>query len=240
MAMSAIASQSSRVSDEPHGLCGELMISSFVRSVTSRASSSVSMRNSLSSRSGIGTPVAPANAVIDSYIGKAGVLVQHLVALAAQRHDRVEHDRLGTRRHDHLVRRGPHPAVAFKEVDHGLAQGRDARRRERSASARPAAPRPAASMMCGAVGKSGSPISRWMILLSGGLHGPGPGQDFEGGFGSEPAHAVCQGHCRHGPDDTAALIGGKRPSVPQCDRFSTDPCRRPGDTSAWKSVRHRR
>ena len=70
--MSAIASQSARVSALPHGLCGELMISSFERSVTSRSSSPVSMRNSLRSRSGIGTPVAPANAVIDSYIGKLG------------------------------------------------------------------------------------------------------------------------------------------------------------------------
>jgi len=70
--MSAIASQSARLSELPHGLCGELMISSFERSVTSRSSSSVSMRNPLRSRSGMGTPTAPANWVIDSYIGKLG------------------------------------------------------------------------------------------------------------------------------------------------------------------------
>jgi hypothetical protein len=72
IAISAIASQSPRVSDDPHGLCGELMISSFERSVTSRASSAVSIRNSLPSRSGIGTGTAPANEVIDSYMGKLG------------------------------------------------------------------------------------------------------------------------------------------------------------------------
>ena len=44
-AISAIASQSSRVSELPHGLCGELMMSSFERSVTSASSSPVSMRN---------------------------------------------------------------------------------------------------------------------------------------------------------------------------------------------------
>src|SRR6202050_2399807 len=71
-AMSAIAAQSCWVSALPQGLCGELMMSSFDRSVTSDSSSSVSMRNSLPSRSGTGTPVAPENAVIDSYIGKLG------------------------------------------------------------------------------------------------------------------------------------------------------------------------
>ncbi len=70
--MSAIASQSARVSELPHGLCGELMMSSFERSVTRRSSSSVSMRNPLPSRSGMGTGTAPANAVIDSYMGKLG------------------------------------------------------------------------------------------------------------------------------------------------------------------------
>ena len=53
-------------------LCGELMISSLVRSVISRSSSSVSMRKPFRSRSGTGTGTAPANAVIDSYIGKLG------------------------------------------------------------------------------------------------------------------------------------------------------------------------
>ena len=58
-AISAIASQSSRVSALPHGLCGELMMSSLDRSVTSRASSSVSMRKPLPSRSGTGTGTPP-------------------------------------------------------------------------------------------------------------------------------------------------------------------------------------
>ena len=47
-------------------------MSSLDRSVTSRASSSVSMRKPLRSRSGTGTGTAPANEVIDSYIGKPG------------------------------------------------------------------------------------------------------------------------------------------------------------------------
>ena len=72
IAISAIASQSSRVSALPHGLCGELMMSSLDRSVTSRASSPVSMRKPLRSRSGTGTGTAPANEVIDSYMGKPG------------------------------------------------------------------------------------------------------------------------------------------------------------------------
>ena len=60
-AMAAIASQSCRVSALPHGLCGELMMSSLLRSVISRSSSSVSMRKPLRSRSGTGTGTAPAN-----------------------------------------------------------------------------------------------------------------------------------------------------------------------------------
>ena len=48
------------------------MISSFDAGVISRASSSTSIRNPLDSRSGTGTGVAPANAVIDSYIGNPG------------------------------------------------------------------------------------------------------------------------------------------------------------------------
>src|ERR1700685_2735782 len=71
-ASAAIAAQSSTVSAEPHGLCGELMISSFDAGVISRASSSTSMRHQLACRSGTGTGVAPANAVIDSYIGNPG------------------------------------------------------------------------------------------------------------------------------------------------------------------------
>ena len=71
-AMVAIASQSSRVSALPHGLCGELMMSSLLRSVISCSSSSVSMRKPLRSRSGTGTGTAPVNEVIDSYIGNPG------------------------------------------------------------------------------------------------------------------------------------------------------------------------
>jgi hypothetical protein len=48
------------------------MISSFDAGVISRASSSTSIRNPFDSRSGTGTGVAPANAVIDSYIGNPG------------------------------------------------------------------------------------------------------------------------------------------------------------------------
>ena len=71
-AIAAIASQSSRVSALPHGLCGELMMSSRLRSVISRSSSPVSMRKPLRSRSGTGTGTAPVNEVIDSYIGNPG------------------------------------------------------------------------------------------------------------------------------------------------------------------------
>ena len=106
-AISAIASQSSRVSELPHGLCGELMISSFERSVISRSSSSVSMRNSLLSRSGTGTGNRAGERGDRLVHREAGVRVQHLVALGAQRHDREEHDRLGARRHDDAVRRRP-------------------------------------------------------------------------------------------------------------------------------------
>ena len=48
------------------------MISSLVRGVISRSSSATSILKSLDSRSGTGTGVAPANEVIDSYIGKPG------------------------------------------------------------------------------------------------------------------------------------------------------------------------
>ncbi len=71
-ASSAIASQSAVVSADPHGLCGELMISSFERGVISAASSSTSMRNPLASRSGTGTGTAPANEAIEAYIGNPG------------------------------------------------------------------------------------------------------------------------------------------------------------------------
>ena len=71
-AMAAISSQSWRVSALPHGLCGELMMSSLLRSVISRSSSSVSMRKPLRSRNGTGTGTAPTNEVIDSYIGNPG------------------------------------------------------------------------------------------------------------------------------------------------------------------------
>ena len=58
IASSAIRSMSPRVSTPPVGLAGELMTSSFVRGVTSEASSSRSSRKSFSSRIGIGTGVA--------------------------------------------------------------------------------------------------------------------------------------------------------------------------------------
>ena len=48
------------------------MISSLDRGVISAASSSTSIRNPFASRSGTGTGVAPANEVIDSYIGNPG------------------------------------------------------------------------------------------------------------------------------------------------------------------------
>ena len=72
MATSAIASTSSVVRPLPHGLWGELRITSRVRSVTSEASSAGSMRKALASRSGTGTGRAPAKAAIDSYIGNPG------------------------------------------------------------------------------------------------------------------------------------------------------------------------
>ncbi len=72
MAIAARASTSSRVSALPQGLCGELITSSFVRSVTSEATSFGSIRNWFSSRSGTATGVASAKAVIDSYMGKPG------------------------------------------------------------------------------------------------------------------------------------------------------------------------
>ena len=52
--------------------------------------------------------------------------------------------------------------------------------------------------MCGAVGKSGSPISRWMIFPPGVLDGPGAGEHLEGGLGAEPGHAVCEPDTCHG------------------------------------------
>ena len=67
-----MAAQSSRVSADPQGLCGELMISSLDRGVISEASSSTSILKPFPSRSGTGTGVAPANEVIDSYIGNPG------------------------------------------------------------------------------------------------------------------------------------------------------------------------
>jgi hypothetical protein len=72
MATAAIASTSSVVRPLPQGLWGELRITSRVRSVTSEASSSGSMRNRLASRSGTGTGRAPAKAVIEAYIGNPG------------------------------------------------------------------------------------------------------------------------------------------------------------------------
>lgn len=58
-ASSPMRFRSSDVSVPPVGFCGELMISSFVRSVIFSASSSTSRRNSFSSRSAIGTAFAP-------------------------------------------------------------------------------------------------------------------------------------------------------------------------------------
>src|ERR1700757_1285336 len=99
--MAAIASQSSRVSALPHGLCGELMMSSLLRSVISPSSSSVSMRKPLRSRSG------------------PGIGIEHLVALVSQGEDAEEHYRLGARRDDDAVRGPPHPAGALEEGGHG-------------------------------------------------------------------------------------------------------------------------
>ena len=66
MAIAAMASRSSGVRIEPHGLCGLLMTMSRVRSVTRPRSSSMSIRKSCSCRSGMGTGVAPVNRAIDS------------------------------------------------------------------------------------------------------------------------------------------------------------------------------
>ena len=36
-------------------------------------------------------------------------------------------------------------------------------------------------------------------LVAGGLHGLGPGEDFEGRLGAESGHAICQPEVCHGP-----------------------------------------
>src|SRR5581483_1801816 len=60
---------------------------------------------------------------------KAGVRVNHLVARPHQRHDREEHDRLGARRDDHLLRRHRHPARLAHVLGDRLAQLGEAGRR---------------------------------------------------------------------------------------------------------------
>src|SRR5216683_6979909 len=99
MAISPIASQSSRVSAEPHGLCGAFSTSSRVREVTREASSSgpepVLLPQRERDRCG---PGEPGDGLIHR---EPGIWVDDLVAFLTGSQHQVPHDGFRTRGHDH-------------------------------------------------------------------------------------------------------------------------------------------
>ena len=123
--MRAMSRMSSAVRIEPVGLCGELMTISRVRGVTNDSTSTTSMRKSFSSRR---VPRPRCRPRIGPWTRRSGsrVGVDDLVALVDQGEHRVEHDRLGARRDDHLLRRRVDPLPALHVGGDRLAQGGDA------------------------------------------------------------------------------------------------------------------